>query len=141
MKSKKERYKNLDQVYFLINKIRAEEYPTKWHLDRISDVIAETIGDDELNSKGYLLWAIGYLHGLSSASKPIKEQLIVIKEYLHDLDNERFPLKDQNGNDDDFTTYKYKKEQSDNLNNTSYGNDEHYNENLDLDQQHPDFYT
>lgn len=141
MKSKKERFEDLDLVYLHINNIRALENPNEYELDRISGVIVETIGYDEFSSKSYLWWALGYLHGLESASKPIKEQLIVIKQYLHEIDNDRFPLKDKNGNDDDFTTYKYKKEQSDNLDDTSYGNDEHYNENLDLDQQHPDFYT
>jgi hypothetical protein len=141
MKSKKERYKDLDLIYFHINNIRDLENPEERELERISGVIIETLGDYEFNSKGYLLWALGYLHGLSSASQPIKEQLIVIKEYLHDLDNDRFPLKDKNGNDDDFTTYNYKKEKSNDLNYGYYTNDDNYNENLDLDQQHPDFYT
>ena len=144
MKNKKEkdRLLALDKIYYNVNMIRNLEEPIdERNLDRISYIITEHLHSYEYNPKGLLLWLLGYLHGLDSSSKTIKEQLIYVKELLYDIDNDRFPLKDINGEDDDFTKYNYKKIDNFKQENSPFDKDKYYNENLDLDQQDPDFYS
>lgn len=141
MKKENERLLALDKIYHNINSIRSLEEPIdERHLGSISCVIIDYLDSYEYNSKGLLLWLLGYLHGLDSSSKTIKEQLVYVKQLLYDIDNDRFPLKDINGNDDDFTKYNYKSSNNFSQENSRYDNDKYYNENLDLDQQDPDFY-
>lgn len=141
MKKENERLVVLDKIYQNINRIRNLEEPIdKRHLESISYGITDYFDSYEYNSKGLLLWLLGYLHGIESSSKTIKEQLIYVKQLIYDIDNDRYPLKDINGNDDDFTKYNYKSNDHLNQENNSFDNDKYYNDNLDLDQQDPDFY-
>lgn len=89
-----------------------------------------------MKKRDLLIYILGYLNGLNTMSKVSKDKVLKIKEIIEEFDNQK-RLEQENDefeNEDDYANQYYDETDE------SYDNDSHYNEDLDLDQQHPDFY-
>lgn len=89
-----------------------------------------------MNTKELLVYILGYLNGLSTNSKISKEQVLKVKEIIDTFKNNQnssINQLEENTDDDDYDENYYQDNRNDD-------NDKYYNENLDLDQQDPDFY-
>jgi len=91
-----------------------------------------------MTDKELLLYIYGYLNGILNMSKIPSEKLKKINEIIL-LQQERNKAKLEVAKSDDEFEEEYRRDFFREENNSN-DNDKYYNENLDLDQQDPDFY-
>lgn len=92
-----------------------------------------------MTDKELLLYIYGYLNGILNMNKIPSEKLKKIKEIIL-LQQERNKAKLEVTKTDDEFEEEYRRDFFREENNSN-DNDKYYNENLDLDQQDPDFYS
>jgi hypothetical protein len=92
-----------------------------------------------MTDKELLLYIYGYLNGILNMNKIPSEKLKKINEIIL-LQQERNKAKLETTKTDDEFEEEYRRDFFREENNSN-DNDKYYNENLDLDQQDPDFYS
>jgi hypothetical protein len=91
-----------------------------------------------MTDRELLIYIYGYLNGILNMSKIPSEKLKKIKDIIL-LQQQKNKAKIELAMTDDEFEEEYRRDFFKEDNN-SYDNDKYYNENLDLDQQDPDFY-